>query len=164
MEDMGVQFMSGQSTAKFTCVTNEIDTVNNEIDKIKENCNDLDRRIHNEEATRLNVDMQIMQYANGLESRIITNEETQKRILEPIINVLCAIVISWWFRFFNHFAMMVRYRIEVNTIIISPLFKETTRDQFKQYEKEFKQQLKEEKKKYPYNRKLTKDYTVSFKF
>lgn len=164
MEDMGVQFMSGQTTAKFTSVTNEIDTVNNEIDKIKENCNDLDRRIHNEEATRLNVDMQIMQYANGLESRIITNEETQKRILEPIINVLCAIVISWWFRFFNHFAMMVRYRIEVDTIIVSPLFKETTRDQFKQYEKEFKQQLKEEKKKYPYKRKLTKDYTVSFKF
>lgn len=164
MEDMGVQFMSGQTTAKFTSVTNEIDTVNNEIDKIKENCNDLDRRIHNEEATRLNVDMQIMQYANGLESRIITNEETQKRILEPIINVLCAIVISWWFRFFNHFAMMVRYQIEVDTIIVSPLFKETTRDQFKQYEKEFKQQLKEEKKKYPYKRKLTKDYTVSFKF
>ena len=47
MEDMGVQFMSGQTTAKFTHVTNEIDTVNNEIDKIKENCNDLDRRIHN---------------------------------------------------------------------------------------------------------------------
>ena len=163
MEDMGVQFMSGQTTAKFTHVTNEIDTVNNEIDKIKENCNDLDRRIHNEEVTRLNVDMQITQYANGLESRIIANEEYQKRILEPIINVLCVIVISWWFRFFNHFAMMVRYRIEVNTIIVSPLFKETTRDQFKQYEKEFKQQLKEEKKKYPY-KKLTKDYTVSFKF
>lgn len=163
MEDMGVQFMSGQTTAKFTHVTNEIDTVNNEIDKIKENCNDLDRRIHNEEITRLNADTQITQYVNGLESRIIANEEYQKRILEPIINVLCAIVISWWFRFFNHFAMMVRYRIEVNTIIVSPLFKETTRDQFKQYEKEFKQQLKEEKKKYPH-KKLTKDYTVTFKF
>lgn len=163
MEDMGVQFMSGQSTAKFTHVTNEVDTINNEINIIKETCNNLDSRVQNEEATRLNVDMQIMQYANGLESRIIANEESQKRILEPIINVLCAIVISWWFRFFNHFAMMVRYRIEVNTIIVSPLFKETTRDQFKQYEKEFKQQLKEEKKKYPY-KKLTKDYTVSFKF
>lgn len=163
MEDMGVQFISGQSTAKFTCVTNEIDTVNNEIDKIKENCNDLDRRIHNEEATRLNVDMQIMQYANGLESRIIANEETQKRILEPIINVLCAIVVSWWFRFFNHFAMMVSYQIEVDTIIVSPLFKETTREQFKVYEKRFKRQWKEERKKYPHN-KITKDYTVTFKF
>ena len=163
MEDMGVQFMSGQSTAKFTHVTSEIDTINNEIKSIKEACNDLDRRVHNEEVTRLNVDMQIMQYANGLESRIITNEETQKRILEPIINVLCVIVVSWWFRFFNHFAMMVRYQIEVNTIVVSPLFKETTREQFKVYEKRFKQQWKEERKKYPHN-KITKDYTVTFKF
>ena len=163
MEDMGVQFMSGQSTAKFTHVTSEIDTINDEIKSIKEACNDLDRRVHNEEVTRLNVDMQIMQYANGLESRIIANEETQKRILEPIINVLCAIVVSWWFRFFNHFAMMVRYRIEVNTIVVSPLFKETTREQFKVYEKRFKQQWKEERKKYPHN-KITKDYTVTFKF
>lgn len=163
MEDMGVQFMSGQSTAKFTHVTNEIDNVNNEIDKIKENCNDLDTRIHNEEITRLNVDTQIMQYANNLENRIAANEESQKRILEPIINVLCAIVVSWWFRFFNHFAMMVRYRIEVNTIVISPLFKETSREQFKVYEKEFKQQWKKEKKNNPH-KKITKDYTVTFKF
>ena len=91
------------------------------------------------------------------------NEETQKRILEPIINVLCAIVVSWWFRFFNHFAMMVRYQIEVNTIVVSPLFIDTTRKQFKVYEKEFKQQWKEEKKKYPHN-KITKDYIVTFKF
>lgn len=163
MEDMGVQFMSGQTTAKFTHVTNEIDDINNKMESIEGMCNNLDTRIHNEEVTRLNVDTQIMQYANGLENRIVANEESQKRILEPIINVLCAIVVSWWFRFFNHFAMMVRYRIEVNTIVISPLFKETTRDQFKQYEKEFKQQLKEEKKKNPY-KKITKDYTVSFKF
>ena len=34
---------------------------------------------------------------------------------------------------------------------------------FKVYEKEFKQQWKEEKKKYPH-KKITKDYTVTFKF
>ena len=69
MEDMGVQFMSGQSTAKFTHITNEVDTINNEIKSIKETCNNLDSRLHNEEVTRLNEDMLIMQYANGLESR-----------------------------------------------------------------------------------------------
>ena len=119
-----------------------------EIKTIEEICNNLDSRLHNEEVTRLNEDMLIMQHVNGLESRIIANEETQKRVLEPIINVLCAIVVSWWFRFFNHFAMMVRYQIEVNTIVVSPLFIDTTREQFKVYEKEFKQQWKEEKKKY----------------
>ena len=53
--------------------------------------------------------------------------------------------------------MMVRYQIEVNTIVVSPLFIETTREEFKVYEKEFKQQWKEEKKKYPH-KKITKDY------
>ena len=59
--------------------------------------------------------------------------------------------------------MMVRYQIEVNTIVVSPLFIDTTREEFKVYEKEFKQQWKEEKKKYPH-KKITKDYIVTFKF
>ena len=41
MEDMGVQFMSGQTTAKFTHVTNEVNTINNEIKTIEEICNNL---------------------------------------------------------------------------------------------------------------------------
>ena len=161
--DMGVHFMSGQSTAKFTHTVNEIDNINSRIVSIEETCNNLDSRVNTEETIRQNNDMQIMQHINSLETHIMVNEEKQKRVLAPIINVLCAIVISWWFRFFNHFAMMVRYRIEVNTIIVLPLVKETTREQFKAYEKEFKQQLKEEKKKNPY-KKITKDYTVTFKF
>lgn len=140
---MGVQFMNGKTTAKYSYVTNEIDILTNRIDKIDNALNDINTDIHNEEQTRLQSDLLLTEHVSDVESKINAKIKYIQHTISPIINVLCNIVTTRWFMIFNYFAMMVEYCLDGSTIIITPTsIGDIDRKEFKKKYKKFKNDIR----------------------